>query len=126
MVDFGDGKMTYSTLEQEIQAQVKQIAAGAYFELTNPEYAKDLDADRGYPKWTVSLYLPADQGLKVLEGVKASVEATPVFPSSNTIGGSVANDTQWRAAVALLASLVALVIYIWIRFERRDVWRGPP
>ncbi len=117
-VDFGEGKMTYATLEQEIQAQIKQLGAGAYFELANPEYAKDLDADRGHSKWTVSLYLPEEQAKKVLEGVKASVEATPVFPSSNTIGGSVATDTQWRAAVALLASLVALVIYIWIRFER--------
>ncbi|MDD4269749.1 MAG: protein translocase subunit SecD, partial [Thermoguttaceae bacterium] len=117
-VDFGENKMTYATLEQEIQAQIKPIAAGGYFEMTNPEYAKDLDPDRSHSKWTVSLYLPADQGRQVLDGVKASVEATPVFPSSNTIGGSVATDTQWRAAVALLASLFALVVYIWIRFER--------
>ncbi len=105
-------------MSRSIQAQIKQLGVARYFELANPEYAKDLDADRGHSKWTVSLYLPEEQAKKVLEGVKASVEATPVFPSSNTIGGSVATDTQWRAAVALLASLVALVIYIWIRFER--------
>ena len=117
-VDFGEGKMAYGTLEQEVGGQVKRIAPGAYFELASPEYAKDLDADRGYSNWTVSLYLPAAEGQKVLEGVKAAVDATPVFPSSNTIGGSVARDTQWRAAVAIFASLIALIIYVWVRFER--------
>jgi SecD/SecF fusion protein len=72
----------------------------------------------GYDSWEVSISLPAEQGTKVLEGVRASVEATPVFPSSNTIGGKVASDTQWRAAAALLASLVFIVAYIWIRFQR--------
>ncbi len=64
-VDFGEGKMTYATLEQEHPGRRSSSSASArYFELANPEYAKDLDADRGHSKWTVSLYLPEEQARK--------------------------------------------------------------
>jgi SecD/SecF fusion protein len=117
-VSFGEDKITYVTLEESIQKQMDALGTTAHFELTNPDYIKDYDRDRGHKSWEVSIGLPPDQGLKVLEGVKASVESTPVFPSSNTIGGQVAGDTQVRAAAALLASLVFIVAYIWIRFQR--------
>ena len=117
-VTFGEEKITHATLAKSIRKQMEAIGLNAYFELTNTEYAKDYDPDRGHASWKVSISLPADQGLKVLEAVQSSVEATPVFPSSNTIGGKVASDTQWRAAAALLASLVFIVAYIWIRFQR--------
>ena len=117
-VRFGTDKITHATLDKSIRKQMEALGTTAYVKLTNPDYEKDYDPDRGYDWWEVSISLPAEQGRKVLEGVKASVEATPVFPSSNTIGGKVAGDTQWRAAAALLASLVFIVAYIWIRFQR--------
>ncbi len=117
-VDFGDDKITYVTLNESIRKQMEALGTTAHVELNNPEYALDYDQDRGRTNWDVSISLPADQGLKVLEAAKATVEATPVFPSSNTIGGKVASDTQWKAVAALLASLVFIVAYIWIRFQR--------
>ena len=117
-VTFGTDKITHATLTESIRKQMEANGLNAYFELTNPEYAKDIDPDRGHASWEVSISLPAEQGLQVLQAVQSSVEATPVFPSSNTIGGKVASDTQWRAAAALLASLVFIVAYIWIRFQR--------
>lgn len=119
-VTFGEDKITYATLADSIRKQMEALGfnVNAYVDLTNPEYAKDIDPDRGHASWEVSISLPADQGLKVLQAVQAAVEATPVFPSSNTIGGKVASDTQWRAAAALLASLVFIVAYIWVRFQR--------
>lgn len=117
-VTFGNDKITYATLEESIRKQMESLGTNAYFELTNPKYAKDYDRDRGHASWQVSISLPAEQGLKVLKGVQFAIESTPVFPSSNTIGGKVASDTQWRAAAALLASLVFIVAYIWIRFQR--------
>jgi SecD/SecF fusion protein len=118
-VTFGEDKITHATLENSIREQMEALGTNAYVALTNPKYVEDgYDPDVGYDSWEVSISLPAEQGTKVLEGVRASVEATPVFPSSNTIGGKVASDTQWRAAAALLASLVFIVAYIWIRFQR--------
>jgi Preprotein translocase subunit SecF len=40
-----------------------------------------------------------------------------VMLSSSEVGGQVAGDTQSRAVVALLASLVAITLYIWFRFQ---------
>ncbi|MHB8899817.1 MAG: protein translocase subunit SecD [Thermoguttaceae bacterium] len=117
-VTFGADKMTYATLQEGIQKQMTTLGTAASFELTNPQYAEDYDPDRGHNAWKVTVNLPADQARKVLEAVKASVESMAVFPSSNTIGGQVAADTQWKAIAAVLASLVIIVIYIWIRFER--------
>ncbi len=117
-IAFGDDKITYATLEKSIKAAMEALGTAAHFEMTNPAYAEDNDPDRGHNAWKVSINLPADDALKVLEKVRASVESTPVFPSSNTIGAQVASDTQWKAIGAVLASLVIIIVYIWIRFER--------
>ncbi len=117
-VTFGADKVTYATLEKSIKQAMEAEAKVASFEMTNPGYAEDNDPDRGYDAWKISISLPTPDAQKVLEGVKSSVESTAVFPSSNTIGGQVASDTQWKAVVAVLASFVIIIIYIWIRFER--------
>lgn len=117
-LDFGKDKITYATLYEAIQKQMEALGTTAYVELANADYAEDYDRDRGHTWWDVSISLPAEQGMQVLDGVKKVVESTPVFPSSNTIGGQVAADTQWKAVAALLASLVFIVAYIWVRFQR--------
>jgi len=71
-----------------------------------------------HPEWDVSIALPPDQAQPVLEGVKAELEDTPYFPSSNTIGSTVAGKMQGLAMVALVASLLCIIGYIWIRFQR--------
>ena len=42
----------------------------------------------------------------------------PYFPSANSIGGKVAGQTQVQAITAILVSLVFIVGYIWLRFQR--------
>ncbi len=116
--DEDDEDVAYATLMQSIDDKMSALGLTAHVELSNADYLKDYDQDKGHGEWDVSITLPADQGTKVLEDVKASFESVPVFPSSNTIGGQVASDTQWKAGAALLASLVFIVAYIWIRFQR--------
>jgi len=54
----------------------------------------------------------------VLKGVSQTLAAEPSFPSSNKIGAAVAGNTQRQAVVALLASMVLIVIYVWFRFSQ--------
>jgi SecD/SecF fusion protein len=42
---------------------------------------------------------------------------TPVYLSANMIGGKVAGNTKVTALYAILASLLVIVLYVWIRFQ---------
>ena len=50
--------------------------------------------------------------------MKAVLESKTAWLSSNQIGGKVAGDTTNKALAAILISLVCIVGYIWIRFQR--------
>jgi SecD/SecF fusion protein len=84
--------------------------------LSNPDY---VEGDRTpYKEWTARIALPPEEALPALESVAAELGAIPYFPSSNTIGGKVAREMRERAIVAILGSLVMIVLYIWVRFQR--------
>jgi len=72
----------------------------------------------GYVKWHLELGADKQQTMAILDAVKSDLSETPVWPSSNKIGGQVAGDTQAMAMAALLASLLGIIIYLWIRFQR--------
>ncbi|MEC9002234.1 MAG: protein translocase subunit SecD [Planctomycetota bacterium] len=89
---------------------------------------KPLDKDRD-PKWTIEngaryqewqVTLMTDQAVaeSVIVKLKTELSSTPIFHSSNTIGGKVAGDTQRLAIFAMLTSLLGIIGYIWIRFQR--------
>ena len=89
---------------------------------------KPLDKDRD-PKWTIEngaryqewkVTLMTDQAAaeSVIAKLKTELSSTPIFHSSNTIGGKVAGDTQRLAIFAMLTSLLGIIGYIWIRFQR--------
>jgi SecD/SecF fusion protein len=72
----------------------------------------------GYFQWYMELGADKEQTMAILDAVQSSLSETPVWPSSNKIGGQVAGDTQAMAVAAILASLLGIVIYLWIRFQR--------
>ena len=53
-----------------------------------------------------------------LKAVQTQLASSPVFEEVNAFDTSVANDTKIDALLAILASLVMIVIYIWLRFEK--------
>jgi len=55
---------------------------------------------------------------KVLGPIEEQMTTTPFFPSSSSIGGKVAGDMQQKAIYALLGSLISIIGYLWIRFQR--------
>jgi SecD/SecF fusion protein len=55
-----------------------------------------------------------------LAGMVASLDGQPRFDEVTSFDSSVANEMQQSAILAMLFSLVAIVAYIWFRFQRID------
>ncbi|HET6881990.1 MAG TPA: protein translocase subunit SecF, partial [Pirellulales bacterium] len=124
---YADGsttKLTFSetvdhdTLERRINDALQKTghADDVRLSLDNPSY--EAGSNRGFKEWTLKIDLPADQVKPVLERVQQQLAEEPYFPSSNKVGASVAGNTQLQATYALLASLVLIVVYVWIRFQQ--------
>jgi SecD/SecF fusion protein len=108
--------ISYDPLRELIDRQLKDMKLeNIYYELRNPKYEPGSDAS--YSAWTLRIALDQPQTETLLKGIQQQLATTPVFPSSNQIGGKVAGDTQLIALYALLASMVIIVIYVWFRFE---------
>ncbi|HWB14247.1 MAG TPA: protein translocase subunit SecD [Pirellulales bacterium] len=110
-------RVTHATLTGGLQEALD--AAGrkdVLFNVDNKDYEKG--SSRGFEEWTLKIALPPDQVAPVLEQLRERFASEPVFPSSNKVGASVAGNTQVQATYALLASLVLIVVYVWIRFQQ--------
>ena len=59
---------------------------------------------------------PEKAGL-LLRTLEANLATQPIFASSNKIGGAVAADQANLAVVALVVSWIAIILYLWIRFQ---------
>ena len=64
--------------------------------------------------------LPAADFDAVLAGMTRDLAESPVFDEVNSFDSAVAGEMQRSAILAVLASLVAIVGYIWFRFQRVD------
>jgi SecD/SecF fusion protein len=80
-------------------------------------------ADPDSPTATVRDWLvessatPAELG-QIMQSLQQQLAGEPLFPAANSIGGQVAVRTKWSAIVALIVSFVAIIIYVWIRFQK--------
>jgi SecD/SecF fusion protein len=100
-----------ATLEQALAAA---DLAGTPLELEAEGMTSRL---KPYRTWSLATSLDPDKTRGVLEKVAAKLAGTPVYLSANMIGGKVAGNTQVTAVYALLASLVMIVLYVWVRFQ---------
>lgn len=108
-------KINLPTLRETIeQAFAAAGHAEAAFELSSPEMTTRL---KPYRVWSLSTTLDPKTTRGVLEQVAAKLAETPIYLSANTIGGKVAGNTKVTAVYALLASLVMIVAYVWLRFQ---------
>ena len=106
------------TLKDYITAELE--AAGisdASFGLDREQGFRPSDTE-SYHDWIVETTLPMEKAKQVFESLQKTIASQPFFPSSSSIGGRVAQDMQLKAIYALLASLLFIVGYIWVRFQR--------
>ncbi len=71
-----------------------------------------------YGKWKIALAMDQTQAQPLLDSLRQQMASEPVWLASNKIGGKVASDMTRQVLMALFASLVGIVAYIWFRFQR--------
>jgi SecD/SecF fusion protein len=109
-------KISRPTLRATVQAALDAEKIGdADFDIASSEPGAAIGKACG--AWTLTTSLDPESTRGVLEGVKAKLSETPVWLAANSIGGKVADNTKVTAVYALLASLLMIVIYVWIRFQ---------
>jgi SecD/SecF fusion protein len=108
-------KITLPALRDTLEAALAAEGfADAPFEIT----AEGMTSrTKPYRTWALSTSLAPEATQKVLERVANKLRETPVYLSANEIGGKVAGNTKITALYALLASLVMIVLYVWVRFQ---------
>lgn len=55
---------------------------------------------------------------KTLAGMQKTMAASPAFDQVNTFEGGVAEEMKRTAVMALVVSFIAIIVYLWFRFER--------
>jgi SecD/SecF fusion protein len=113
-LQFAD-KISHQKLEDLLMAQ-RSKSGRWLFELSNPEYTAGMAVP--FDTWNVKLNLPPESAKAVFEQLDAKLRNSPSFPFTNPVGGQVSKIVQRQAVAALMASLVFIVIYIWVRFQK--------
>ncbi|MDA1014941.1 MAG: protein translocase subunit SecD [Planctomycetota bacterium] len=62
--------------------------------------------------------MPVEDLSAALASMQAGMASSPLFVSVNSFDSQVANEMKVSAVMAMLASLLAIVAYIWLRFQR--------
>ena len=57
---------------------------------------------------------------QALKGMRNTLATTPIFEEVSNFAASVAEDMRYLAILALLASGVGTVVYLWFRFTKAD------
>jgi SecD/SecF fusion protein len=129
MLQFGEGddeataKINAATLKEAISRSAKEAGITLTTRVIQVKPIGDVsnwtaDSSLKYSKWEVSLPLETEQADKVLAELTKSMNSTPVWISSNSIGKQVAGDMIGRGLGALIASLLCIGAYVWFRFHR--------
>ena len=86
------------------------------FTITDQQH--QIGSDVARTEWDLSVAMPAEQTEQLLATLGAAIEDATVFPSSSNIGGQVAADMQVQAGYAMFGSVLCIIGYVWIRFQR--------
>ncbi|MEC9094423.1 MAG: protein translocase subunit SecD [Planctomycetota bacterium] len=85
------------------------------------EFEKSIGEDTGYESdvWEVEITTQgADHGSRILDAMQAQYNGQIFLPQAKEVGERFAQKAWLRAFAAMIASLVGIVAYIWIRFQR--------
>ncbi len=106
---------------ESVQILLAATGTAAAPDDATPEAAKaKVNHNPKFEEFTLRSTREIDPGdlSSALKAVQAQLASSPVFEEVNAFATSVANDTKKDALLAMLASLVMIVIYIWFRFEK--------
>ncbi|MBN1396145.1 MAG: protein translocase subunit SecD [Pirellulales bacterium] len=110
--------INHLAVRQGLEAAMEQAGLSpddVIYNISNDTYQEG--ENQKYDQWRLKIMLPPQRVESLLEGMKAHLAETPVFPSSNEIGEAVASGTQTLAISTLTLSWVCIIIFLWIRFQ---------
>ncbi len=108
--------LSYGSLDD---ALASVLGDSVKYEFFTPEnVGLEPTSEKPYANWTLFVAAPPEEAGPLLDKVAVYLESQPYFPSSSKIGGRVASGMREQAIIALLASQLFIIIYIWIRFQR--------
>jgi len=113
---------------ENVQAYVAEALAGAEGDAVQAEL--DFEISAGGADAAAARSMTWDVRFKnsvtaaaiqtTLDGMVATLDGQPRFDEVTSFDSAVANEMQQSAVLAMLFSLVAIVAYIWFRFQRID------
>ena len=113
---FGN-KIPADTLKAEVEAAADRAGTPvADVVVSNAEW--DGESNEGFTTWDVTIDADKETTDAIFTNLKEHFDEEPVWQLASEIGSRVAGDTQQKAIGALLVSLLGIVGYIWIRFQR--------
>ena len=69
-------------------------------------------------KWIVTMDVAKeDEADAILTVWAEQFNKKPYFPTTSKVGGQIAGQTQLQALAAIIASLIGIIAYVWIRFQ---------
>jgi preprotein translocase SecF subunit len=75
-------------------------------------------SNRKFKDWTLNINASEADVKLIVERLEQKMEREPVWQSSSEIGSKVADNTRFQAVWAVLASLLGIIAYVWVRFHR--------
>ena len=104
-------------LQEEIERAATQLGQDPpQTRVSNPKWEPGSTA--AFSEWQVEFTSDASESNAILRSLQTDISTKPYLLSSSTIGGAVAGKTQNMAIAALVTSIIGIVAYIWIRFQR--------
>ncbi len=105
--------LTMSLLEPKKGEETKFVMRD--FDFQNAK--GNVDNTTAFKTWTmVSSVEPAE--LKTfLDKLSSTISSQPVFSQVSNVGSEIAGGTQANAIWALIVSMLAIVLYVWFRFQ---------
>ncbi len=119
-----DASIDYLTLRELTVAAAKKVGIALEAEnvsaVPSGEGAEEWtkESSLSFSTWKLTLDMAAEKADLVVKQLVSDMGANPVWLSSNEISGRVAGQMIQRAVMALFASLIFIVGYIWFRFQR--------
>lgn len=85
--------------------------------------SKDVEQDESAAStvsenWKVTMEVNrAGEADAIIDAWSQKLNQTPYFPTTSKVGGQIAGKTQVQALVAIFASLLGIIAYVWVRFQ---------
>ena len=112
------GKTLVSFIE-EAASRANVLLEKDQIEVDSPDIQEDEGAGSTISSdWKVTMQVRNEADAdKVLAEWQQQFNETPYFPTSSSVGSQIAGQTVQQAWLAVFASLLGIIAYVWIRFQ---------